>query len=70
MLSFLRDNNRIVTSHLSSNTLMASIVMGISVFSYGFETGVLDTVQAMKCESVPSASVRCPVRAGALLTRG
>lgn len=42
-----------VTSHLSSNVLLASLAMGVSVFSYGFETGVLDTVQAMKCKTKP-----------------
>ena len=47
MLPFLRDHNAMVTNHLSSNLLLAALVMGLSVFTYGFDNGVLDTVQAM-----------------------
>uniref|UniRef100_A0A8H7KAI1 Major facilitator superfamily (MFS) profile domain-containing protein n=1 Tax=Bionectria ochroleuca TaxID=29856 RepID=A0A8H7KAI1_BIOOC len=47
MLTFLRDHNYKVTQHLTTNLMLASMVMMTSVFSYGFENSVLSTIQAM-----------------------
>ncbi|VUC32433.1 unnamed protein product [Clonostachys rosea] len=47
MLRFLRDNNRRVTKHITSNLLLATMSMAFSVFTFGFEQAVFDTVQAM-----------------------
>ncbi|VUC27305.1 unnamed protein product [Clonostachys rosea] len=47
MLTFLRDHNYKVTQHLTTNLMLASMVMMSSVFSYGFENSVLSTIQAM-----------------------
>ncbi|KAF9876581.1 hypothetical protein CkaCkLH20_05989 [Colletotrichum karsti] len=44
----LYDHNRLVTKrHLTSNLLLVTMVLGTSVFSYGFEGTVLNTIQAM-----------------------
>lgn len=32
---------------MTSNLLMACTIIGTSVFAYGFDTAVLDTIQAM-----------------------
>jgi hypothetical protein len=50
MLTFLRDHNYKVTQHLTTNLMLASMVMMTSVFSYGFENSVLSTIQAMTGE--------------------
>ncbi|KAM5375789.1 hypothetical protein ACJZ2D_005845 [Fusarium nematophilum] len=47
MWTFLRDHNYHVSKHLTSNLLMAIVVLSTSVFTFGFETAVLATVQAM-----------------------
>ncbi|KAI6282203.1 hypothetical protein MCOR28_005302 [Pyricularia oryzae] len=47
MFRFMMDRNVMLTSHLSSNMLLAALALGISVFSYGFKGGVFNTTQAM-----------------------
>ncbi|TPX07934.1 uncharacterized protein E0L32_010389 [Thyridium curvatum] len=47
MLQFFNDHNVKVTKHMTSNLLMACTIIGTSVFAYGFDTAVLDTIQAM-----------------------
>ncbi|RTE74410.1 hypothetical protein BHE90_011145 [Fusarium euwallaceae] len=47
MWAFLRDHNYHVSKHLTSNLLMSVMVLSTSVFTFGFETAVLSTVQAM-----------------------
>ncbi|KAH8845552.1 hypothetical protein MCOR27_000010 [Pyricularia oryzae] len=47
MFRFMMDRNVMLTSHLSSNMLLAALALGISVFSYGFKGGVFHTTQAM-----------------------
>ncbi|TLS27468.1 hypothetical protein PpBr36_04856 [Pyricularia pennisetigena] len=47
MFQFMTDRNVMLTSHLSSNMLLAALALGISVFAYGFEGGVVNTTQAM-----------------------
>ncbi|CAH0021592.1 unnamed protein product [Clonostachys rhizophaga] len=50
MLTFLRDYNYKVTQYLTTNLMLASMVMMTSAFSYGFENSVLSTIQAMTGE--------------------
>lgn len=50
MLKFLRDHNYKATKHVSTNLILAAMVLMSSVFAYGFENSVLSTVQAMKGE--------------------
>ncbi|KAK6844384.1 general substrate transporter [Apiospora arundinis] len=47
MAHFLRDHNYKLGKHVSSNLIMATMVLMTSVFAYGFENSVLSTVQAM-----------------------
>ncbi|KAH7311353.1 general substrate transporter [Stachybotrys elegans] len=47
LVNFMREHNAHVTKHITRNLLLATIVIGISVFSYGFETAVINTTQAM-----------------------
>lgn len=47
MLGFMRDRNMMLTTHVSLNMLLATFTLGISVFAYGFEGGVVNTIQAM-----------------------
>ncbi|KAL8381865.1 hypothetical protein RB595_005896 [Gaeumannomyces hyphopodioides] len=47
MLGFMRDRNVMLTTHVSLNMLIAAFTLGISVFAYGFEGGVVNTIQAM-----------------------
>lgn len=56
LVRYLRDHNVKVTEHITRNLLLATIVMGTSVFSYGFETSVINTTQAMGGEQ----AFRCP----------
>lgn len=44
---FMQEHNAHVTQHITRNLLLAVIVMGTSVFSYGFETSIINTTQAM-----------------------
>jgi MFS transporter, SP family, sugar:H+ symporter len=55
MLRFLRDHNYQISEHVSSNLLLAMMVISCSVFTYGFETATLATVQAME------RKLACPV---------
>ncbi|KAK7919940.1 general substrate transporter [Apiospora marii] len=47
MGNFLRDHNYKATKHVSTNLVLATMVLMTSVFAYGFENSVLSTVQAM-----------------------
>jgi hypothetical protein len=47
MWTFLRDHNYKVSKHVTTNMLMAIVVMMSSVFAYGFDNSVISTVQAM-----------------------
>ncbi|KAK8112358.1 aldehyde dehydrogenase [Apiospora kogelbergensis] len=47
MSHFLRDHNYKATKHVSTNLVLATMVLMTSVFAYGFENSVLSTVQAM-----------------------
>lgn len=51
LVSYLRDHNKRVTANVTSNLIYSTFVLGLSVFTYGFETTVLSTTQAMtrKC---------------------
>lgn len=47
VLKYLRDHNVHVTRHVTSNLVGAMFVLLVSVFTFGFETAVVATVQAM-----------------------
>ncbi|KAM9882665.1 hypothetical protein VD0002_g2037 [Verticillium dahliae] len=47
MLTFLREHNYNVSKHISSNLLMAIMVLCTSVLTFGFETSILSSIQAM-----------------------
>ncbi|KAF6800367.1 sugar transporter [Colletotrichum sojae] len=47
VLKYLRDHNVQVTKHVTSNLIGAMFVLLFSVFTFGFDTAVLATVQAM-----------------------
>lgn len=51
MWSFLRDHNRQVSKHVTTNLLLAMMSLCTSIFAYGFETSVLATIQAMDRET-------------------
>lgn len=58
MSHFLRDHNYKATKHVSTNLVLATMVLMTSVFAYGFENSVLSTVQAMNGESSPPVCLR------------
>lgn len=47
LLPFLQRHNGRITENISSNLVLATLVLGLSVFTYGFETTVLSSTQAM-----------------------
>lgn len=57
MGNFLRDHNYKATKHVSTNLILATMVLMISVFAYGFENSVLSTVQAMNGKKPPETAI-------------
>ncbi|KAK2058029.1 general substrate transporter [Colletotrichum caudatum] len=47
MLEYLRRHNYKVTTHITSNLLMVTMIFGMSVFTFGYEGSTLNTIQAM-----------------------
>lgn len=47
LVSFLTDHNKRVTQNVTRNLILSTFVLGLSVFTFGFETTVLSTTQAM-----------------------
>lgn len=45
--SFLQKHNKQVTQYVTRNLIYSTFVLGLSVFTFGFETTVLSTTQAM-----------------------
>lgn len=46
-VSFLTNHNKRVTQNITRNLILSTFVLGLSVFTFGFETTVLSTTQAM-----------------------
>ncbi|KAH8882258.1 low-affinity glucose transporter HXT1 [Thozetella sp. PMI_491] len=47
MWAYLRDHNYKISKNMNTNLLLAMVVLSSSIFTYGFETATLSTVQAM-----------------------
>ncbi|KAH7374826.1 general substrate transporter [Plectosphaerella cucumerina] len=47
LVSFLTNHNKRVTQNVTRNLILSTFVLGLSVFTFGFETTVLSTTQAM-----------------------
>ncbi|KAH6693601.1 general substrate transporter [Plectosphaerella plurivora] len=47
LVSYLTDHNKRVTPNVTRNLILSTFVLGLSVFTYGFETTVISTTQAM-----------------------
>jgi hypothetical protein len=50
LVSFLTNHNKRVTQNVTRNLILSTFVLGLSVFTFGFETTVLSTTQAMTRE--------------------
>lgn len=47
LVEYLTDHNKRVTPNVTRNLILSTFVLGLSVFTYGFETTVISTTQAM-----------------------
>lgn len=61
LLPFLQRHNGRITENISSNLVLATLVLGLSVFTYGFETTVLSSTQAMTRTLSPTSNIPTPV---------
>lgn len=50
LVSYLTKHNARVTRNVSTNLIWATLVLALSVFTFGFETAVISSTQAMTRE--------------------